>query len=137
MALLYTLSYKSRRRRYCPSVVVNALFVCVYVYVTVICVMDIETTYDMNNNLSEDHIHAYIIHQKPKYEIAVVKEGLNIRKNTANISSVLASNKRTHIIWLVSCFVAVVCCVAPWVILNMRLFFESFLPSQEAVSKLR
>ena len=62
MLLLCTLSYRSRRRKYCPSVAINALFICLYVYMVVICVMDTEITYDMNNNLSEDHIHAYIIH---------------------------------------------------------------------------
>lgn len=61
MLLLRTLSYESGRRKYCPSVVINALFASVYVYVVVVCVMDVETTHDMNNNLSEDHIHAYII----------------------------------------------------------------------------
>lgn len=137
MALLYTLSYKSHHRKYCPSVVVNALFAGVYIYAVVICVMDLETTYDMNNNLSEDHIHAYIIHQKPKYEITVVKEGLDIKHNMARIASVLANSKRTHIILLVCCFAVVACCIAPWAVLNMRLFFESLLSSQAAISKFR
>lgn len=59
----------------------------------------------------------------------MVKEGLDIRRNTAHITEILASNKRTHIILLVCCFIVVACCVLPWVILNMRLFFESLLPS--------